>query len=77
MALILVSERGMVGVKQTATEFPAQVLRSVSEQGNKERAGFCACSGVTASVPLCPLAPWTFLIHQEAAFQHEGSIGML
>lgn len=64
-------------MKQTATEFPAQVLRSVSEQGDEERAGFCACSGVTASVPLCPLTPWTFLIHQEAAFQHEGSIGML
>lgn len=77
MALILVSERGMVGVKHTATEFPAQVLRSVSEQGDKERVGFCACSGVTALVPLCTLAPWTFLIHQEAVFQHEGSIGMV
>lgn len=77
MALILVSERGMVGVKHTATEFPAQVLRSVSEQGDKERAGFCAHSGVTALVPLCPFAPWTFLIHQQAVFQNKGSIRMV
>lgn len=58
MAWILIGERGVVGVKEKATKFPAQVLRSVLEQRAKEGAGFCACSWITL-----PQFPFACLLH--------------